>query len=74
MRMYLVETDGAGGMIHYAFQMASALSEAGADVTLITGVHYELAGVDAPFHVDPRLRLWPAVEPADARRLPTPLK
>ena len=48
MRIFLVETDGAGGMIHYAFQMASALSDAGAEVTLITGRHYELADVEAP--------------------------
>jgi len=74
MKLFLVETDGAGGMIHYAFQMATALSDEGADITLITGSHYELAHLDAPFRVEPRLRLWPAVEPPDARRLPAPLR
>ncbi|MCB2223815.1 MAG: glycosyltransferase family 4 protein [Actinobacteria bacterium] len=67
MRIVLVETDGAGGMIHYAFQMAAALADAGADVTLVTGRHYELAHLDAPFRVEPRLRLWPAVEPHGRR-------
>jgi glycosyltransferase involved in cell wall biosynthesis len=74
MKLFLVETDGAGGMIHYAFQMAAALSEAGADITLVTGSHYELAHLDAPFRVEPRLRLWPAIEPPDAHRLPAPVR
>jgi glycosyltransferase involved in cell wall biosynthesis len=59
-------------MLHYAFQMGTALSEEGADVTLITGRHFELAKVAAPFRVDARLRLWPAVE--EGRRLPAPLR
>jgi len=73
VRIFLVEPDGAGGMLHYAFQMAAALQEDGADVTLITGTHYELADVDAPFRVEPMLRLWPAIEQPGAGKLPAPL-
>lgn len=74
MRVFVVETDGAGGMLHYSFQMAAALAGQGADVTLITARHYELAGVEAPFTVDPRLRLWPAIESPGGRNLPAPLR
>ncbi|MBU1227646.1 MAG: glycosyltransferase family 4 protein [Actinobacteria bacterium] len=73
MRIFLVETDGAGGMLHYAFQMAAALAGEGAEVTLVTGTHYELAGIEAPFRVEPRLRLWPAIEQPGAGKLPAPL-
>ncbi len=73
MRIFLIETDGAGGMLHYAFQMAAALAGEGADVTLVTGAHYELAGLDAGFRVEPRLRLWPAIEQPGAGKLPAPL-
>ncbi|MEX1208054.1 MAG: glycosyltransferase family 4 protein [Acidimicrobiia bacterium] len=68
MRMVVVEPDGSGGMIHYAFQMCSALAEAGADVTLVTSRHYELAGMGAPFRVAPIMRLWPAIEPTARHR------
>lgn len=61
MRVFVVEPDGAGGMVHYAYQLCAALQESGADVTLITGRHYELAGLPHRFTVDPRMRLWPAV-------------
>jgi len=74
MRIILVEPDGAGGMLHYTFQMAAALAAEGADVTLVTGTHYELAGVEAPFHVEPRIRLWPAVEQPVSTVLPAPLR
>jgi len=74
MRIFVIEPDGAGGLLHYAFQMSAALAESGQDVTLVTGRHYELEGVDAPFRVDPRMKLWPAVEPPGARRLAAPLR
>jgi glycosyltransferase involved in cell wall biosynthesis len=70
MRIVVVEPDGAGGMLHYAFQMCTALAEEGADVTLVTSQHYELAGVPAPFHVAPIMRLWPAIEPMHRHRRP----
>jgi glycosyltransferase involved in cell wall biosynthesis len=68
MRIFVVEPDGAGGMIHYAYQLCTALSGAGADVTLITSTDYELADLPAPFAVEPLLRLWPAIEPRPPER------
>lgn len=72
----LVEQDGAGGLIHYAYQLADALTTAGATVTLHTGRHYELAALPHRFQVRPEIDLWPAIEPhrpgpigASARRL-----
>ncbi len=61
MRIFVVEQDGAGGLVHYAYQLCHALSEAGADVTLVTGQHYELADLPHSFAVEPRIKLWKAV-------------
>lgn len=61
MRIFVVETDGAGGLIHYAYQLCDALSRAGEDVTLVTGRHYELADLPHSFSVEARVGLWPAV-------------
>jgi glycosyltransferase involved in cell wall biosynthesis len=63
MRIFLVETDGLGGMVHYAYQMATALAEAGGEVTLLTSPHYELAHLPHRFEVETRIRVWPNVEP-----------
>lgn len=51
-------------MIHYAYQLATALADAGAEVTLVTSVDYELADLPHRFRVDARLRLWPPHDPA----------
>ncbi len=67
MRIHLVEPDGGGGMIHYAYQLATALARSGAEVTLITGRHYELRHLPHEFRVEARLRLWPAVGNAAIR-------
>ncbi len=61
MRIFVVEQDGAGGLAHYAYQLCTSLSLAGADVTLVTGQHYELADLPHSFTVEPRIRLWKAV-------------
>ena len=45
-------------MIHYAYQMCTALSDEGADVTLITSVEYELEEYPHNFAVNKLLRLW----------------
>jgi len=63
MRIAVVEPDGGGGMIHYAYQLCTALAAEGADVTLITSRHYELADLPHDFTVDTRMRLWPNVVP-----------
>jgi glycosyltransferase involved in cell wall biosynthesis len=63
LRVVVVEPLGTGGMIHYAYQLATALAEAGVEVTLVTSGHYELADLPHSFRVDPRLRLWSAHDP-----------
>lgn len=71
-RLAVVEFAGRGGMIHYAWQLCRALTEAGADVTLITDRHYELDALLHPFRLRKLLRLWdpkPAGEPSGPRRL-----
>ena len=62
MRIAVVEPDGAGGMAHYAFQLCSALADAGADVTLVTSRHWELADLDRNFAVARVIDLWSAVD------------
>jgi glycosyltransferase involved in cell wall biosynthesis len=62
MKVFVVERDGGGGLIHYAYQMCSALAQAGAEVTLVTSHHYELAHLPHAFKVEPRIRLWNALD------------
>lgn len=59
-RLALVEPDGSGGLIHYAYQLADALHDAGLDVTLHTSRHYELKALPHRFAVRPEMALWPA--------------
>jgi glycosyltransferase involved in cell wall biosynthesis len=61
MRVFVIEQDGAGGLVHYAYQLCSALQDSGAEVTLVTGRHYELADLPHSFRVEPRIGLWSAV-------------
>ncbi len=68
-RVALVEQDGAGGMIHYAYQLADALAGAGADVTLHTARRYELGDLPHRFTLRAEIDLWPAIEPARQHRL-----
>ena len=68
-RIALVEPDGAGGMIHYAHQLAGALTDAGAEVTLHTARRYELRHLPHRFTVRAEMSLWPAIEPAARHRL-----
>jgi glycosyltransferase involved in cell wall biosynthesis len=58
MRIVFIEPAGKGGMIQYAYQLCRAMSDAGADVTLITEKSYELAALKPPFRVEPILDLW----------------
>jgi glycosyltransferase involved in cell wall biosynthesis len=46
-------------MIHYAYQLCTALAKEGAEVTLITAKDYELDDYPHNFIVDKRMRLWP---------------
>jgi glycosyltransferase involved in cell wall biosynthesis len=48
MRILEIETFGRGGLIHYAYNLSTALADRGHDVTLVTAASYELAGAAAP--------------------------
>lgn len=58
MKVALVEFAGKGGLIHYAYQLSSAMQAAGAEVILITDRNYELGALPHSFEVRPVLRLW----------------
>lgn len=63
MRIFVIEPLAVGGMIHYAYQLCTALAEQGADVTLVTTAAYEMAAYPHNFTVLTPLRLWPAFDP-----------
>lgn len=46
-------------MVHFAYQLCTALAEEGADVVMITAADYELAALPHNFTVEPMMRLWP---------------
>lgn len=58
MRIAVVEPEGRGGLIHYAYQLCRAMDEEGADVTLVTGRCYELQDLEHPFRLAQPLDLW----------------
>jgi glycosyltransferase involved in cell wall biosynthesis len=62
LRIWVVEPDAAGGLIHYAYQLCGALADAGAEVTLVTGADYELAGLPHRFALRAEMKLWPPIE------------
>jgi glycosyltransferase involved in cell wall biosynthesis len=61
--LVLVEPNGSGGLIHYTYQLCSALANEGVDVTLITGKEYELAHLPHNFQVKNMLDLWSLFDP-----------
>ena len=63
LRLALVEPNGSGGLIHYSYQLCTALAGEGADVTLITGKEYELAHLPHNFRVNNLLDLWSLFDP-----------
>ncbi len=63
LRLVLVEPNGSGGLIHYSYQLCTALAEEGVDVTLITGKEYELAHLPHNFRVNKLLDLWSLFDP-----------
>ena len=54
-------------MIHYAYQMCTALSDQEANVTLITSIEYELDGYPHNFSVNKLLRLWSPTDASDSK-------
>lgn len=63
MRVFVVEPRNSGGMIHYAYQLCTALAEEGAAVTLITAIQdYEMESFPHSFDVAKILNLWSRVD------------
>ncbi|MFN8455457.1 MAG: glycosyltransferase family 4 protein [Anaerolineae bacterium] len=73
MRLFVVEPLGRGGMIHYAYQLCTALAAQGADVTLVTAHDYELDNLPHNFAVAKRLRLWSLFDPSSSQAPAGPL-
>jgi glycosyltransferase involved in cell wall biosynthesis len=63
LRLVLVEPHSSGGLMHYTYQLCTALADEGADVTLVTGKDYELAHLPHNFRVDNILDLWSLFDP-----------
>ncbi|MDP1713481.1 MAG: glycosyltransferase family 4 protein [Anaerolineales bacterium] len=63
LRLFVVEPNNGGGLVHFAYQMCTALANEGVVVTLITGVNYELAALPHNFRVERILNLWEHFDP-----------
>ncbi|HUE99902.1 MAG TPA: glycosyltransferase family 4 protein [Anaerolineales bacterium] len=63
LRLVFVEPNGSGGLIHYTYQLCTALADEGVDVILVTGKEYELAHLPHNFHVNNMLDLWSLFDP-----------
>jgi len=51
MKVAMIETGGWGGLAHYAWSLCAALADAGADVSLLTNVAWELEHLPRRFGV-----------------------
>jgi glycosyltransferase involved in cell wall biosynthesis len=60
--VFIVEQRGSGGMIHYAYQMCTAMAKTGADITLVTSSDYELSNYPHNFTINKLLNLWPLTD------------
>ncbi len=58
LRVVVVEQRGTGGMIHYAYQICTAMAKEGAQVTLVTAQEYELENFPHNFEVAKLFNLW----------------
>lgn len=67
MKLFVVESLGSGGMIHYAYQLCTALANLGAEVTLVTAKDYELDAFPHNFVVEKRMQLWPLFDPRSSQ-------
>ena len=64
----VVEPRGSGGMMHYAYQLCTALSKAGAQVTLVTADKYEMENYQHNFTVRKQMKLWSSTDSAESVR------
>ncbi len=55
-------------MIHYAYQLCTALANRGASVTLVTSHEYEMGAFPHNFTVEKRMRLWKLFEPSSSQQ------
>lgn len=62
LRIAVVQLANSGGLIHFSYQLCTALANEGIDVTLLTGTEYELADWAHNFNVNKTLRLWKNIE------------
>jgi glycosyltransferase involved in cell wall biosynthesis len=58
----VVEPRGTGGMIHYAYQLCTALANTGAHVTLVTSTVYEMDDLPHNFTLRKQMKLWSTIE------------
>lgn len=84
LRIALYEPSGRGGICHYTYQLAEALSRRGCDVTVVTPESWELAHLPRTFrvrfvarrsilgHVLGRIRRRRAARPAEGSKIPEP--
>ncbi len=63
MRLFVVETNNSGGLLHYTYQLCTAISNENVDVTLITATDYELADFPHNFNVVKLFHLWKHFDP-----------
>lgn len=65
LHIMVVEPRGSGGMIHYAYQFCGALTDAGAQVTLVTTDEYEMEKLPHNFVVRKQMKLWSSTESSE---------
>lgn len=63
LQIAVVNLANGGGLIHFDYQLCTALTNAGMDVTLITGTEYELSDQPHNFTVNRMLHLWKNFDP-----------
>src|SRR5688572_9159896 len=68
LQIMVVEPRGSGGMMHYAYQLCTALSKAGAQVTLVTADKYEMENYQHNFTVRKQMKLWSSTDSAESVR------
>lgn len=62
LQICVIEAANSGGLVHFAYQLCTALAREGADVTLIVGTEYELEALPHNFKVEKLLHLWKGYE------------
>lgn len=67
MKLFIVEPVGTGGMIHYSYQLATAIGSLGHEVTLVTAQQYELETYPHNFKVVQQMNLWTRYGPVSDR-------